>query len=125
MKLDEKMMKNLSFPDCEIEKFEFFPKEKILKIFLDGAWLDIDDGCQLGKGFVSFDEWENLLISRFSPKTEKWSPVDELTAEFLSDICEVKFSSPIVSLYGFGEKIGHWMEWKIYKAKMHAEFSRS
>ncbi|MBS0627214.1 MAG: hypothetical protein JSS09_03270 [Verrucomicrobia bacterium] len=48
--LDEGKMKHLSFPDFDIEKFEFNLAEKKLTIFLEGAWLDIDGRFQLGKG---------------------------------------------------------------------------
>ena len=121
--LDENMMKNLSFPDFNVEKIEFFPEQKSLKIFVEGAWLDIDGGHPLGKGVLCFNEWEQLSISRFNPDTEKWSKTSALITEQLNNICEMKFSASTIYLYGFGQQIGHWMEWKILKAKAHAEFS--
>ena len=120
--LDEKIMKNLSFPDFDIEKIELSFKEKQITIFVDGAWLDIDGGSQLGKGVLYFNDWENLSISRFNPHTEKWSDANESAIEPLKDLCEVKFVGSTICLYGFGAQIGHWMEWRIQKAKMHAEF---
>lgn len=120
--LDEKAMQNLSFPDFDVEKIEFVPKEKKVKIFVEGAWLDIDGGFQLGRGILYFSDWENLSISRFDPHTEKWTYLNELAAEPLKDLCEVKFADPTICLYGFGKQTGYWMEWKIQKAKMHAEF---
>lgn len=116
------MMKHLSFPDFTVEKIDFSPEEKTLKIFVDGAWINIDGGYQLGKGVLYFNKWEHLSIKRLNPNTEKWSNVSELIIEHLKDICEVKFSDSAICLYGFGKQIGHWMEWKILKATMHAEF---
>ena len=121
--LDEKKMKNLSFPDFDVEKFEFSPQKKELKIFIEGAWLDMDGGSQLGKGILYFNDWENLSISRFDPNIEKWSDLNESSVEPLKDICEMKFNDSTISLYGFGKKTGHWMGWEIRKAKMHAEFN--
>ncbi len=120
--LDENMMKNLSFPDFDVEKIEFSPKEKKLKIFVEGAWLDINGGFELGKGVLCFSNWEDLSISRFDPCAEKWSNISEVKVEPLKDLCEVRFDDSTICLYGFGKQIGHWMEWKIQKAKMHAEF---
>lgn len=110
--LNEKMVKNLSFPDFEVEK--------ILKIFVKGAWLEMDGGIQLGKGILFFKNWKSLSINRFNPTSEKWSPMEK--AESLKDLCEVKFFDSITSLCGFGNHTGQWIEWKIANAKMHAEF---
>lgn len=116
------MMKNLSFPDFEVEKMEFSRQEKLLKIFIEGAWLDVGKGTKLGKGILFFKEWGALSISRFNPIKEKWSPVEDFSPESLRDLCEVKFFDSTVSLCGFGKQTGQWMEWKIIKPKMHAEF---
>lgn len=122
-KLDENQMKDLSFPDFDVEKIEFFPEEKILTIFVEGAFLDIDEGFLLGRGVLYFNDWVNFSVRRFDPHTEKWSNVALLGVEHLKDLCEVKFRDSSILLCGFGKGIiGHWMEWEIHKAKMHAEF---
>ena len=95
---------------------------KKLKIFVDGAWLEIDEGSQLGRGVLYFNDWENLSVSRFDPHTEHWLDVSVTAVEPLKDLCEVKFVDSIICLYGFGERSGHWTEWKFQKAKIHAEF---
>lgn len=119
---EENLIKLLSFPDYEVEKIELSLEEKILKIFIEGAWLDLKDGIQLGKGFLCFQDWESFSMNRFDPHTEKWFTINELKVEPLKDICEMKFTDHAVYLYGFGKQIGQWTEWKIQKAKMHAEF---
>lgn len=120
--LDAQMMKNLSFPDFEVEKMELSPQEKTLKIFVEGAWLDIDGGTKLGKGVLFFKGWESLAINRFNPITEKWSLVEEVSPETLRDLCEIKFFDASISLSGFGKTLGQWMEWRISNVDMHAEF---
>ena len=120
--LDEKTMKNLSFPDFDVEKIEFSPEGNELKIFVEGACLDINGGSLLGKGILYFKDWENLSMSWFDPNTEKWLDVNEAAIEPLKDLCEVKFVDSTIYLYGFGKQFGYWMEWKIQKTKMHAEF---
>jgi hypothetical protein len=84
--------------------------------------LDIDEGSQLGRGILFFNDWENLSISRFDLHTEKWSHPNESEIESLKDLCEVKFTGSTICLYGFGKQTGQWMEWKFQKVKMHAEF---
>ena len=120
--LNENMIKNLSFPDFEVEKMEFFLQEKVLKISVEGAWLEINGGIQLGKGVLFFKDWESLSINRFNSTSEKWSPIEEASAESLRDLCEVKFFDSVISLCGFGSHTGQWIEWKIVNAKIYAEF---
>lgn len=120
--LDEIMIRNLSFPDFNVEKMEFLPEQKILKVFVEGAWLGINEGTVLGKGVLFFNDWDLLSISRYDPILERWYEVEIRNAEELSDLCEVKFSNSNISLYGFGKKLGQWLEWKISHAKIHAEF---
>lgn len=120
--LNEQSIKKLSFPDFDVERMEFSPTEKILNIFVEGAWLKIDGGKELGKGFLFFSEWESLSINSFHPIAETWSLVKEDSTERLKDLCRVQFNDLFVSLAGFGDEEGHWMEWKIVKPKMYAEF---
>jgi hypothetical protein len=119
---DKEAMKRLSFPDSDVEKVQFSRNQKSLKIFMKSGWLETDNGHQLGKGVLCFTDWKKLTISEFNPSTEKWSELDQSSLDFLKDICEVKFFNSSICLYGFGKKVGHWMEWKIQKTKMHAEF---
>lgn len=59
---------------------------------------------------------------KFDPHSEKWLHLNEPAIEPLKDICEVKYDDSSICLYGFGKHLGYWLEWKIQKAKMHAEF---
>jgi len=120
--LNKEKIKNLSFEDFNVEKMIFSNNEKTLRIFVDGAWFISNDISQLGKGILFFNDWERLTINRYNPNTEEWSTINELTIEPLQDICEMKFFDSTICLYGFGKKIGYWMEWKIYKTKIRAEF---
>ncbi len=122
--LNESIMRNLSFPDFEVKKMEFSSREKTLIIFVGGAWLDRNEGSELGKGILFFNDWESLSIRRFDPLKEKWS-VDEFPIEQLRDICDFKFIDSTIYLCGFGKEKGQWIEWKIVNAKMHAEFEQN
>ncbi len=95
-----------------------------MKIFVEGGWLNTGGGSLLGKGILYFDDWESLLISRFDPFTQGCSEIKELPIEPLKDVCEQKFLDSMIYLYGFGKVSGYWMEWKIQKAKVHAEFEQ-
>jgi len=121
--LDKRAMKYLSFPDFDVENMELSTKEKTLKVFIAGAWLDIDEGSQLGRGILYFSDWEKITISRFDPQTEEWLTISEVNTEPLKDLCEVQFADSDVSLCGFSTPSGHWVKWNIQKAKMRAEFA--
>lgn len=120
--LDEDMMKNLSFPDFDVEKMEFIPEKKTLKVFVAGAWLDVNGGMLLNKGVLFFNNWDSLSIIRYDHALEKLFEVEIAHAEELSDLCEVIWLNSDVSLCGFGKQVGHWIEWKILNTKMRAEF---
>lgn len=120
--LDEKLMKNLSFPDFDVEKMEFNPEKKTLKVFVTGARLEIDGGLLLDNGFLFFWEWGNLSIIRYDHVIDKCFELEFSNAEELIDLCEVKWLNSDVFLCGFGKQIGQWVEWRIFNTKMHAEF---
>lgn len=120
--LDEDMMKNLSFPDFDVEKMEFNPEKKTLKVFVEGAWLDVNGGVLLNKGVLFFSDWDSISISRYDNDLEKWVEVEINNAEELRDLCEVIWSNSNVHLCGFSRQLGDWTEWKIFNTKMHAEF---
>lgn len=61
--LDEKIMKTLSFSDFDVEKIELSPKGKELKIFVEGAWLDVDRDSPLGKGILYFKDWVHFQLA--------------------------------------------------------------
>lgn len=114
-------IKNLSFPDFDIEKIEFSQEEKTLKIFIEGAWLEENGGELLGRGILFFHNWESISIHRFNSDTRTWTLIDN-TSENLTDLCEVNFFNSDVSLFGFGTKTGKWLEWRIKHTEAHAEF---
>jgi hypothetical protein len=121
--LDKSMMSNLSFPDFCVKKLDFSLKKKNLKLFVEGAWLDIDGGEQLGRGILFFDGWSSLTIKRFNPISESWSHLPNTELESLKDICEFKSIDSTFYIYGFGKQTGYWIEWKICNSKSHAEFA--
>lgn len=122
-KLDEMEMRNLSFPNFEVEKIEFSLEQKTLKFFMEDVGLKENDEINLGKCVLFFSDWESLTITRFNPVTETWMlvPVENADSEYLKYICESKFFDSSVCLSGFDEK-NQQLEWKIINTKMYAEF---
>lgn len=112
---------NLSFPDFDVEKMEFSPQEKTLKVFVQGAWLEENGGEMLGKGVLFFNNWESLSINRLDPVTDIWTLLENIP-EYLVDLCEVRFLNSDVHLCGFGKTTGRWLEWRLKHTEMHAEF---
>lgn len=116
--LKKEDMKHLSFPNFQVEKIEFHPKEKKLKVFVDGAWLDTNGRHQLGKGVLFFENWDDLSVDTFDSTGKRF----ESSIEYLEDLCEFKIDDSSVVLKGFGKELGHWVKWKIINPRMHAEF---
>jgi len=120
--LDETMMQSLSFPDIDVAKMEFFPETKILNVFVDGGYLSLGNGVDLGAGVLYFNDWDSISIRRYIYSSKLWLSVTDTDPEQLKDLCEVKFTNSEVFLCGFGKKEGDWLEWRIINTKMHAEF---
>ena len=119
---NQETIRSFSFPDFEIEKIQFSFDKREIKIFIEGAWLNMGQGVQLGKGILYFNNWEKFLINRFDPYKEQWIHLNKSVIESLQDICDLKFSDSTVYLYGFGKETGQWLQWKFKKTEIHAEF---
>ncbi|MDP1835601.1 MAG: hypothetical protein Q8K75_06680 [Chlamydiales bacterium] len=115
-------MKKLSFPDMKISEMQLLPTNNVLKVVVEGGWLDVNGGERLGKGTLLFSDWNSMTVNRFDPITELWSQNSKHDLEYLKDICEFKFCDSVVSLCGFGQNSGCWLEWKISDANMQADF---
>lgn len=115
-------MAHLSFPDFDVQKIDFSQKDKILKIYVEGAWLDFEGVGELGKGVLFFTDWKNLSFRTF--ESEKWTDIDIENFEPLRDICEIIFSNSSVKLSGYTKYSGLWTEWDIQEVNMHAEFEK-
>lgn len=120
-KIDEMNMRNLSFPDFEMEKMEFSPEKKTLKIFMKSVWLEENDEKRLGKGILFFNNWESISVNKLDPVTKAWVMVENIYPEHLKYLFEFKIFNSSICLYGFGKK--SQLEWKIINTQMHAEFT--
>lgn len=119
---DISMLKKLSFPDIDVEGMDLLLHQKILKIYVDGGFLDIDDGIALPTGIITFKDWKTLSIQKYDSETDQWTPISDLSSETLGDLSEVSFDDSSTSLCGFSIESGYWIEWKIDQAKISAEF---
>lgn len=122
-KFNQESIADLTFEDFDVEKMEFFREKKVLRIFVQGAWMSPDEhGINtLGKGILFFSDWESITITIYDVCTNTLSVLEGPNVPSLEDLCEVIFSDQLVSLRGFGFKSG-WMEWNLVKPQMQAEF---
>ena len=118
--LGGEVIRSLSFPDMQVREIEFVPEETILNVVVEGAWLEIDDGIELGLGTLVFTGWDAVSVNRFDAKTEQWEKMD--FAEPLKDICEFRFQDTETCLRGFGKESNQWLEWKIAGIEMRVVF---
>ncbi len=115
-------MKDLSFPDFDVEKMDLSTEHKSLTIVVDGAWLAAEKGIELGRGSMHFDKWQNLSVNKFIYALNNWVKVSDLNIESLMDICDISFSNSSVSICGFSKIDGEWTRWTIENTNMRAEF---
>lgn len=116
-------LKNLSFPDFDVEKMEFSDQKKELMVLVEGAWLDCDRGGKLRNGVLHLRDWKKVVVKSFDPSSKKWTPVNNFLLALLKNLPEVDFSPSLVRLCGFSKQTGLWVEWAICDAKVTAEFN--
>lgn len=123
--LNDKTMKYLSFPDMSVNEMVFDPIKTELTIFVEGAFLDTNDGGILGPGVVKFNDWSDIQIRRFNYKSKEWKLLKLNDIGYLQDLCEVFLENSKVSLCGFGKSSGKWLQWDIFDSTMYAEFENA
>ena len=122
MHFSESMIKQLSFPDFEITVMDWSFERRKLVLQLEGAWWNADGGMLLGRGSLVFYEWEGIAVRKYDMISRNWMDVGEGLVEPLKDLPDMTFSDATVYLFGFAKKSGQWMEWKIVRPKMYADF---
>jgi hypothetical protein len=115
IKLETENLSRLSFPDFNVLEINLSINEKILNIYVDGAYLEDQKGGgkQLGKGKLSFKNWQSFSVRLFNNDMKNWIVLPHSDFEHLKDICEFQNKNQTICLRGFGIKSGRWLEYKI------------
>jgi len=122
-KIQRFLLPYLSFTDFNVINLNLSLKNKKLTIFIDGAYLNINNGIYFEKGLLRFTNWESISIRKYDYHFKTWIHLNEIeNVESLENICKTSFSKSHVILSGFAKKSGQWMEWEITHAKIVAEF---
>lgn len=127
--IGEELIKSLSFDDTPILKTEFYPEQKLLKLYLKGSIVrDNTDSLfmnrkstWLGEGVLVFKDWGSLNIRRYISKNE-FVLINHSEIEPLEDILKFEESENIVRIGGLGMETAHWEEWIIEGSTYFGEF---
>lgn len=101
-------LKALSFPDSRVLATSVDFLRKRAAISVDGAWLDIAGGRELGAGELRLTEWASVTFQEYLRGSEHWATCE--THVGLKDLCEVELSNDLVVL--FSSTTGNWAEWR-------------
>lgn len=99
------MVTALTFPDFPILDFSLEDGARRLRIEMEGAWLDLDGGREIGRGKLIIEGWSDMSVSRFDH--DAWVEIADPLEESLKDICEVEIG-PTTTLSGFSARTGLW-----------------
>jgi hypothetical protein len=120
MKLNQNMFNKISFPDYEILKMEVNLENKIIKIEIEGAFLDISEGLFLKRGLIIFNDFNRLEMKYYDDNLEIF--VLMKNRDLLKSIDEFIYDKSKTILKGFGKQTGKWIEYHIFGAKIEAVF---
>ncbi|NGX30332.1 MAG: hypothetical protein K940chlam4_01178 [Candidatus Anoxychlamydiales bacterium] len=120
MKIQKALLKKLSFPDFIVQKMTFFELKKRIEIYLNGAYLDINDGKLFASGNLFFYDYQKIEAKLYD--NDKWIDLNPQNYDSLKSIEEFIYINDNVYIKGFGKKTGKWIEYKIVSPKIEANF---
>jgi hypothetical protein len=120
MKLNQNMLNKISFPDYEILNMDVNLENKIIKIEIEGAFLNISEGLFLKRGIIIFDNFNNLEIKYYDDNLRKFFLMQNI--DLLKSIDEFIYDKSETILKGFGKQTGKWTEYHIFDGKIEAIF---
>lgn len=106
----------MTFPDFAVLDFGLDGGGRRLVIEMEGAWLDLDGGREVGHGRLVIEGWSEMVVSRY--ENDAWVDVADATEESLKDICESDIG-PTTTLCGFSARTGLWVRYVFYNTKAH------
>lgn len=106
----------LTFPDFAVLGFRLDNGTPRLNIEMEGAWLDLDGGREIGRGKLVIEGWSAMSVSRYDH--ELWTKISDIAEESLKDICEIEFG-PSTTLGGFSARTGLWTRYVFHDAIAH------
>lgn len=117
MKLNDKQIERLSFPDSIRQNYEFDHSKSLMKIKLDSAVVNAPPPNRyetFGETLLIIDNWEALHALRYQPggAEEVW--------ESLREVCEFSYSPELCCICGFGVETGLWVEWRFQCPRVRA-----
>ena len=116
-------LKDLSFPDFNVINAQLNLIEKLLKIEVEGAWLETNNrGKELGVCTLLFYSWNNFTLKTFDSINNEWNIITLNNFEPLKDICEFECVQEKVFIKGFGAKSKLWIEYELDAPKFDLEF---
>lgn len=114
-------LENLSFPDCEVEKMILNPDQKIVEIYTDRCYIDLNEGKRLFNCKITLSDWEKVEIVLYQSSTQKFLMSNLESADILVDICEFIYGNKI-TLKGFGKQSGQWLEYSFMGGSFSVEY---
>lgn len=126
--IEQELVKCLLFCDVPVEKMELNRHQ--LKIYVRHAYINNKEDVLfadrtdlwLGKGVLVFSDWSELELLRYDQKGENPVIIDKHEFEQLEDILMFEINDNLISISGFGIKIGHWIEINIKDSRYYGEF---
>ena len=123
IRFDQEMFEKLSFDDELVEEIELFSEEKILKVYMSGAY-DGDKQLYLDDGLLVFKNWIKLTVLQYERQEDNIvvSETQPFEKPRQMDIFEEEGNQVVFG--GYSPKVDRWVEWKIIGSSYYAEFDK-
>ena len=111
---------NLSFPDCVVFDFQYDGQSQVLKVSVDGAWLDGADYEFIPSGSLLIDKFARVEIRQYEGASDGWHSATQ--DDTLIALDEVEFAPRVVALRST-KTTGLWTEWRLSSRESEISFS--
>ena len=109
----------ISFPDEEVIEWRLL--DSTLEIRVSGAYLGQKIPAEV---IVRVSRWRYLMVREFNHEDASWSVLAP-NSDHPKELCEFEPVGESLSIRGFGNVSGRWVEWKFDGAEVCAELASS
>ena len=116
--VSNKMLSQISFPDCEISFFKLSGFE--LEIHLDGIYTE-EQGMVNAPVQLLLSNWKSLNIERFDSAGNNPTEINLSECGKLRDICEWVVENAELSFAGFERNSGRWQRFNLSRTEINIQ----
>lgn len=111
----------ICFPDIDVLKMVCNIPDKKIIVYLQGAYL-INTKEDLGKGVITFSNWEFIQNDKWDPDSKSWIFMSHTKIEEMENLIEFDYVDSTIIARGFAKHLPEWVKLTIVNPEISGEF---